>query len=157
MQSIPDSVEKHSTCPSVHRARFESCRRSQCDRSMCFSSIDGKAPRSPVIKTDCQMAIKVMDLPGATSMSWLCGRQTIHAHIYSTQVNTRHIFSLWWHKGSAGCSCYQTRCGRWVVNLEILSLYVFVSSKQKSVPFKQRFVSLWVSQHSVWLGLLVVW
>ncbi len=68
-QSIPDSVEKHSTCPSARKARFESRRRSPGDRSMCFSSIDGKAPRSPVIKTDCQTAIKVMDLPGATSMS----------------------------------------------------------------------------------------
>lgn len=68
-QSIPDSVEEHSTCPSVRGARFESRRRSPGDGSMCFSPIDGKAPRSPVIKTDCQTAIKVMDLPGATSAS----------------------------------------------------------------------------------------
>lgn len=65
-QSIPSSAEEHSTCPSVHRARFESHRRSLGDRSMCFSSIDGKAPWSPVIKTDCQMAIKVMDSPRTT-------------------------------------------------------------------------------------------
>lgn len=40
-QSIAQpSAEEHSTCLSVHRARFESHRRSLGDKSMCFSSID---------------------------------------------------------------------------------------------------------------------
>lgn len=86
-QSIPDSVEKHSTCPRVCRARFESRRRSPGDGSMCFSCIDGKAPQSPVIKTDCQMAIKVMDLPGATSISCRSGEQTIHMHSHTNKYN----------------------------------------------------------------------
>lgn len=134
MQSIPDSVEKHSTCPSVHRARFESRRRSPGDRSMCFSSIDGKAPRSPVIKTDCQTAIKVMDLPGATSMSWHSGQQTIHTRTY-IQVEARHSFGLWWSKGSTGSSCYQTHRGRWVIKLRILS-FLYVLKKKKRYVFQ---------------------
>lgn len=69
LQSIPNSVKKHSTCLSVHRARFESHRRSLCDRSMCFSSIDVKSLWSAVIKTECQVAIAVMESPEAASMS----------------------------------------------------------------------------------------
>lgn len=64
MQSIPDSVKKHSTCPSACAAGFKSCWRSLRDGSMCLSSIDDKAPQQAVIKTDCQTAIKVMDSPG---------------------------------------------------------------------------------------------
>lgn len=131
-QSIPDSVEKHSTCPSVRRARFESRRRSPGDRSMCFSSIDGKAPRSPVIKTDCQTAIKVMDLPVATSMSWHSGQQTIH-----TQVDTRHIFSLWSREGSSG---YQAPPWSMSNKTEYCPF-----QKHKCVSFKQRFHLLFSS------------
>lgn len=113
-QSIPDSVEEHSTCLSVCKARFESRWRSQGDRSMCFSSIDGEAPQSPVIKTDCQTAIKVMDSPKH------------HQHeltllTANNSVETRHICSLWWRRGGPGSSRYQPHCGHWVIKLRILS------------------------------------
>lgn len=113
-QSIPDSVEEHSTCLSVCKARFESRWRSQGDRSMCFSSIDGEALQSPVIKTDCQTAIKVMDSPKH------------HQHeltllTANNSVETRHIFSLW-RRGGSGSSRYQTHCGQWAIKLRILFL-----------------------------------
>lgn len=106
-QSIPSSAEEHSTCPSVHRARFESHRRSLGDRSMCFSSIDGKAPWSPVIKTDCQMAIKVMDSLRATGMKWQYDRTNSphkHARICKCAPDTSSARDEW-SKSDASSFC----------------------------------------------------
>lgn len=167
-QSIPDSVEEHSTCPSVHGAKFESRRRSLGDRSMCFSSIDGKAPRSPVIKTDCQTAIKVMDLPGATSVSrHRSNKQSVRTYTNAQKSKADISSVLWWSPGSAGSCCYQTRCGRWVIKLRMLSLYTVCLQNRSQCPSNTAFscgfpllfttlsLELFISCLTPWVHLLL--